>query len=398
MHFKFLLSSLSLFFFSFSLFAQTAQTNPPATNSPAATTVQPQVLAAPITLIIGDAKLKVTPETQSSAKSQLIDLAFKDIINKEIKNLNGDAAEFWKHYQMNFSETQTPPFVPSYLIKSFSRSPSEPDLMFLSLEAKVDRALFQNLYQQVMTIPTDKKGKSYYLKADYELINCIWSDLGVATREDFTKVVEEHWLKWLRESDERFKTMEMWQNSGSKDSIIINITLKIKKGFYESKIVPGMNLEYSGTVKVLSGEEKVLTGAKVEPQNQFYSTAVKNGLSSTIANYVYRLPLAQVAKIKNEIGNSQNLEHAQPISLHQFQAMDQVFTFLDAVKEKGNMMQLTPELERINNQEALVTLKYTGDANQLGQLLKGLNHQFFKQSPQNPYEFYYQAQQQGGKI
>lgn len=370
MHFLF------LFLMSFSLFAN-------VTNLPPA--------ALP-DLMVGEAKLKVTAQTQVQAKSQLIDLAFKDIINKEIKNINGDASEFWKLYQVSFSETQTPPFIPSYIIKSFSRSPNEPDLMFLSLEAKVDHALFQNVYQQTLAKPTDKKGKSYYLKTDYELVNCIWSDLGVSTKEDFTKVVEEHWLKWLRESDERFKSMEMWQNSGSKDSTIISITLKIKKDFYESKIVPGMSLEYSGAVKILTGEEKVLNGIKIEAQNQFYSTAVKNGLSSTIANFVYRLPLPQVAKIKNEINLSHNLEHSQIISLHQFQAMDQVFSFLDVVKEKGNMIQLTPELERINHHEALIKLKYTGDTNQLGELLKNLNHQVFKQSPQNPYEFYFQAQ------
>lgn len=357
-----------------------------------ASVTTPQAINVAPESVIGEAKLKLSADSQTTAKSQLIDLAFRDIINKEIKSINGDAVEFWKNYQAKFSETQIPSFVTTYLIKSFSRSPNEPDLMFLSLEAKVDHALFSNLYQQTLAKPTDKKSKSYYLKADYELVNCIWSDLGVQTREDFTKVVDEHWLKWLRENDDRFKTIELWQNSGDKDSSIINITLKIKKGFYESKIVPGMNLEYSGTVRLLTGEEKVLTGLKVEIQNQFYSTAIKTGLSSTIANFVYRLPLAQVAKLKDEIGSGPNLEHSQEISLHQFSAMDQVFGFLDLVKEKGVMLHINPELQKINSQEALVKLKYTGDEQRLGLLLKSLNSQTFVQSPQNPFEFYFQAQ------
>lgn len=342
-------------------------------------------------VVVGEAKLKVTPENQKESKSQLIDLAFKDIINKEIQTMNGDANEFWKHYQLSFSESHTPPFVQSYIIKSFSRSPSEPDLMFLSLEAKIDHPLFANLYNQILTKPADKKARSFYLKVDYELVNCIWSDLGVINHEEFTKVVDEHWLKWLKESDDHLKAIEMWQNSSAKDSMIINIVIKIKKSFYESQLVPGMNLDYSGSVKLLAGDEKIITGLKIDSQNQFYSTAIKTGLSSNVANYVYRLPLSTIAKLKTEFGNSQNLEHSQYISLHQFSSLDQVFGFLDLVKEKGLTLRISPELERINSNEAQINLKYTGDELKLGEILKGLNHQAFKQSPQNPYEFYFQV-------
>lgn len=381
MHFLFYFCFL--FSFSISIFATV--TTPPAVPTTQVTT------NTQADMMIGEAKLKVTPETQNLAKSQLIDLAFKEIINKEIHSMNGDAVTFWKHYQNTFSETQSPPFVQSYLIKSFSRSPSEPDLMFLSLEAKVDHALFANLYQQVLTKALEKRSRRYYLKVDYELVNCIWSDLGVVAREDFTKVVEEHWLKWLRENDEHLKNIELWQNSSAPDSMIINIVLKIKKDFYESKIVPGMNLEYAGAVKLLSGNDKIITGYKIDSQNQFYSTAIKTGLSSTIANYVYRLPLPVIGKLKNEFGSAQNLEHSQAISLHQFSSLDQVFSFLDLIKDKGSVLRIFPELERINANEALVNLKYTGDELQLGQILKTLNHQSFKQSPQNPYEFYFQV-------
>lgn len=338
--------------------------------------------------IFGESSIKGTLDKNPNLKEELFDLCIRDILKKETKNLNGNSEEFIKKILSRFSESNLPGFIKSYSIKNLSRSVEDPSITFMRIDASVDRALFSQYYQQLLQLKPEDLKNQYYLKTSFELDGVIWNDLGVSSQDDFVKVVNDHWIKWLKESSPLYKNISIYQ--GQSEGVVLDVSMKIKKGFFESHIISGMMLDYSGLVYVKNiSNGKIIFGKRFTPKNNFYSLDLKTGLSSAIANHVYRVPLDTLNLLKDESTHHHNSNSTQLISLHHYTRTEDVFSFMDKLKEQLATINADVSVNQFTTNQIIINLTYEGSPDKLKGLLATVNFESFKPSPQNPYEFYF---------
>jgi hypothetical protein len=137
-----------------------------------------------------------------------------------------------------------------------------------------------------------------------------------------------------------------------------------------SPLNPGIIIHYSGGVYMRNMQTKnILFAQKLDETDEFYSSSLKNGFSSAIANYVYRIPLAALSKIKAQNINGKESLNTEVISLNHFQTSEQVFHFMELLREKGVSLSLTTRLKGMAQHKALIEVMFAGTHDDLKKFL-----------------------------
>lgn len=350
------LFQLFIFFISLAVHAQTAVLTPTpvATNTPI-----PNLAPEPsIETIAIETKLKIDPTQKEQAKDLLRIEAVKQLLSSVMKAKTLPEEEFWKHFILTKEGSELSSFLEIATAGSVSRAANEADLYFSNFTFKFNFSQFEKIYQK--TIAATEDDSTIVLRIDYDLSKINWQELGVTYKEDFTHVVEESWLKWLKELDPRLANIEVSNDSPSKGHEIF-IKLRMEKRGEISPLNPGLMIHFSGGVYMRNMQTKnILFAQKLDETDEFYSSSLKNGFSSAIANYVYRIPLPALAKIKTQNINEKEKLHTEVISLNHFQTSEQVFHFMDLLREKGASLSVATRLKGMGQQKALIEVMFAG--------------------------------------
>lgn len=354
----FLLILITLF--SFSIFAQE---NIPATME----------------TITHETKLKIPLEQKDKAKELLTQAATKEVVNAALKKNNFSEEQFWQ----KLGPQDLASFIVVANMSPITRASNEPDLYFSTLTFSFDQEKFlkyQNTKVQAPVASTD----AIALRIDYELINLAWNELGVAYKEDFTRVVEESWIKWLKELDPRLKNIEVVTNESA--GIELYLKLRLEKRTNENALNNGLNLHYSGGVYVKNNSNKeILFAGKLDESDQFYAETLKKTFSSAIANYTYRFPLGAFSKIKTLNLSSPTIHLTEELTLTKFSTSEQVFHLLDLLRDKGTAIHLYPRLKSMGQGKAVIEMKYQGSEDNLKHFL--MTQDFPGYKAEEDYEF-----------
>ncbi len=178
-------------------------------------------------------------DTLSFIKKQLLSSAFRDVFNKEMKEMGLDSDKFWRRYEEKFQEYFVPikeslekkygigeegktpkkadyqkalrrkrlvlkarygrlsRAIPQYSIKKMSRSPQVPNSRYLRLRAKVNRKELHRIYLQFTSDNPERHFSTLYLSTDFNLVDTVWNETGVEVKSDFTEVLKNHWREKL---------------------------------------------------------------------------------------------------------------------------------------------------------------------------------------------------------
>lgn len=178
-------------------------------------------------------------DTLSFIKKQLISSAFRDVFNKEMKEMGLDSDKFWRRYEEKFQEYFLPikdslekkygigvegatpkkadfqkalrkkrlalksrygrlsRAIPQYSIKKMSRSPQVPNSRYLRLMAKVNRKELHRIYLQFTSDNPERHFSTLYLTTNFNLVDTAWVETGVEVESDFTQVLTNHWREKL---------------------------------------------------------------------------------------------------------------------------------------------------------------------------------------------------------
>lgn len=178
-------------------------------------------------------------DTLSFIKKQLLSSAFRDVFNKEMKEMGLDSDKFWRRYEEKFQEYFTPikeslekkygigeegknprkadyqkalrrkrlvlkarygrlsRAIPQYSIKKMSRSPQVPNSRYLRLRAKVNRKELHRIFLQFTSDNPERHYSTLYLTTDFKLVDTVWLETGVEVKSDFTEVLKNHWREKL---------------------------------------------------------------------------------------------------------------------------------------------------------------------------------------------------------
>lgn len=178
-------------------------------------------------------------DTLTFIKKQLLSSAFRDVFNKEMKEMGLDSDKFWRRYEEKFQEYFTPikeslekkygigvegetpkkadfqkalrkkrlglkarygrlsRAIPQYSIKKMSRSPQVPNSRYLRLRAKVNRKELHRIYLQFTSDNPERHFSTLYLTTNFDLVDTSWLETGVEVESDFTQVLTNHWREKL---------------------------------------------------------------------------------------------------------------------------------------------------------------------------------------------------------
>lgn len=173
-------------------------------------------------------------------KQQLIHLAFKDAITKEMDAMGLDSSLFWDRYEARFEESFKPileglqkkydvgsekqswkqknsyrtlerekrlkarrkfgnlgQVISAYSIKKMSRSPQYPKSRFLQLSAKVDKRLLTRLYKSFLKDDQGAGLQKIYISTDFSIEGGNWSVLGIDLEDEFADPIQKYWRLWV---------------------------------------------------------------------------------------------------------------------------------------------------------------------------------------------------------
>jgi hypothetical protein len=346
--------------------AQVGVTSPAPLAEPTAIS-NPQVIEPATELIAIETKLKIDPAQKEDVKDLLRIEAVKQLISTVMKSKGLSEEEFWKHFILTKEGKELNSFLEIASSGQISRAANEADLYFTNFSFKFNSSEFEKIYQN--TISTQEDDSSIVLRIDYDLSKLNWQELGVTYKEDFTHVVEESWLKWLKELDPRLSKIEISNESPSKGHEIY-IKLRMEKRGEINPLNPGLMIHFGGGVYMRNMQTKnILFAQKLEDADEFYSSSLKNGFSSAIANYVYRIPLSALSKIKTQNINDKAQLNSEIISLNHFQTSEQVFHFMELLREKGASLSISTRLKGMGQQKALIEIMFSGTHEDLKKFL-----------------------------
>ncbi len=382
-------------------------------------------------------------------KNQLLSQAFRNIFTKEFKSLGLDTEFFWKRYEEKFEEYFSPiherlkkkygveaPGVSnkrvteyqealrakrlrlkakfgnlnrailSYSIKKMTRSQQVPNSRYLMVSAKVNKKLLNSIYQKFTTEMGKRNYDKLIITTDFGLKDMSWLDVGVDVESDFVSVIEEHWVKYLKENlgaiveqvivanddkrkelRERLKvpveTMKELQKVATDEegpkgikklgSLWLHVNVNFEK-VGENRLGKKRKFVMDGDFVLVDLEaNKIVEHTDFVPVQSELSTADGHKLSSTLASLVYRTPLDLFKRFPNKISSFGFSHQRAVIQVHGAKSVRELYDFIDFLTIKGVTKRITPVLKSFNTDMAQITLHFNADTTDLAVWMKTLN-------------------------
>lgn len=389
--------------------------------------------------ILGEGRfLSIKEDSLTFVKQQLLHIAIEDIVSKELVEIGFNKDLFWKKFNDKFDESYLvdkekidlkykikegslsedklnryrnslrytklnkrrkfgglSKIVQRYEIKRMSRSPQNPHSRYLSIEAKIDRDALTKIYFRFVSGKKSSNFGNLYVKAEYELVNCSYSNLGVDTKSDFTNVIMKNWLDWFSknkptnmsnvlelEDDLRGKykdylkipihNLEEEIPDEFQNSLLVVIKIKINR-IKENNLFKEYVYSFSGGgyLKDLSSG-KIIYETKIPEIKKHYTNLAFKELSSTLANIVYRIPFSFFVEVKDKVKVSNNANRIMNLKILNYKNMTEIVSLLDILKSRGLKLSLDAEIASFSREEATALLYYDGQSKDVKKLLENL--------------------------
>jgi hypothetical protein len=373
----------------------------------------------------------------SFIKEQLLDVAFKDIISKEMVLMGLDSKLFWKNFQEKFEghfkttheklkarfeddEGKMKPkdrqkyqkllrlkrlkarktfgrfsiVIHSYVIKRMSRSLKYPNSRYMRLLGHVDKTRLRSLYARFVKLGGKREFKTLYLSVNFELQEVVWQDLGVAAEADFTEVIKNHWLSWFSSRMgifvKNFKPVNkvlannldlLMSSQPSKnpdleefsDSLWLKINFQIGKDG-ENTIEKKRSFSFQGSYLLIDLQtQKPLDFYDFPKVSHKYSYLDNHQLGSNIASYIYRVPLNRFEHFRKKLEILPANEKTLKLEVKNITSIQEILEIIALIKERGVVQNVEPQISYYDRNRALLRLDYRNEYNSLKKILFSLN-------------------------
>lgn len=332
--------------------------------------------------------------------------------------------------------------IESYSIKNMSRSAQAAQSRFLTLEAKVNRRMLNSIYSEFMQEGKRRFFSQLYLTPKFRLREGSWSDLGVKSKVDFTEVVEKHWKNWLssklsRSVQEVVVTDEdqiqriqdflkipadnaetfLGLGDESKEDVDLDFVQgeEIETQRLESSLANSLWLEM--TIDIVKTDENLLHGQRgfsysgkfllmdlktrevllaydIDGQEHSYQTQDPQNLSSSIASFVYRMPMGGLEKLAPTLAKVDSRSQSYMLEVKNLTSIRDLELFNEMLSKEGLTEEFDPQVISFDGLNARVKLNFKGERPKaLGRLrslhLRSLNAQTtaIVESVERPFEF-----------
>lgn len=391
--------------------------------------------------ISGEGKFLATEEDgQSDIKKQLLYNAFQDVMNREMKAMGLDSVLFWRKYDEKFEDffksqeekiRQTygeeakgkkkvemenalrqkrqnmrlnfgriSRSVQSYSIKKMTRSTQNPNLRYLSISAKVNREALGQIYRRFTTEGKFKNFSTLYFSISYQLKEGAWSDLGVDSEGELTRVVNDHWKKLLEENlkgeVDEIALIDHAQARSFQDQLGAQAVMDVAQKWSDShldmagslwlKMVVSVTKLKEGTVGLersfkIGGDYLLLdlgTGQNLSSgdfaQNEHsYPVENRHSLSSAIANTIYNMPKEEWSDLRRQLAQATPGLSLMAVSVSNLNSIEDLMKLKEFLSQRGAAKQLKPQLSSYSGGSGELSLSFPGNGQELGAFLLSLD-------------------------
>ncbi len=292
-----------------------------------------------------------------------------------------------------------------YKVLEMNRSTQEPKSRYLKVSAKVDQKELNTIYQKVTGLQAAKNVyRKLIVSAKFNLKDTNWNDLGVEVPAEFETTIAEHWLKWWQNnysssipeirlansSDEKEYNDYFKLSDEAKEGAIIatsdlnplyqgvlwlQVSFSIQKRSSNS-LQGTRGFAFAGDYVLTDlGHNRVISFSEFSKPVQNFSYEQDHKLRSSVATAIYAIPLEQFVSAKGILQGQNGINGQYNLDISNMRTVNDLFQFEKYLVAKGITMQLTTQVTSIDSGKAKLRLYFSGDSNQLLQLIHSLNKQ-----------------------
>lgn len=293
--------------------------------------------------------------------------------------------------------------ISQYSEKSKSRSPQVPNARYIRIRAKVDR---KTLHKIFLNFTADSKSRSFqklYITSNFTLRDLSWTDMGVEVENDFTTVIRTHWEKWLKENlkatveqivftDEadyqslsNFMkipkvTVESLSNeideetpvSEFSNSLWIRINVDVEKT-YEKDLNQKRGYSLKGSYVLIDlNNQELLDHADFSPYEKVYSYRDAKALSSSLATFVYQLPMNKFRKLPEAMKGASEKKKTMLVQLDNFQNIKNVYKLQRLLNTKGITKQVSSKINFLGSERSTLMIDFLGSHDEMRSMFASL--------------------------
>lgn len=339
----------------------------------------------------------------SLVKQQLLHSAYIDVVTKAMKQFGLDNELFWKNYnealakriesyeasvkakyeesKKDISEAKdeirykklniTRKFgniaslIQSYSVKSMTRSSSNPNYRYISIDAKVSKDNLSKLYYRFASNKGSTLVDSLLIHVDFNNKLFNYSEIGVDRDTDFTSVIEDNWKAWFKDNrPANIKAVDILNESDSEEieksaGVTKDFPEKYENSLYLKVIVNMKKLSSNPDLKTFSfyfqvsgflmdiKSNRILKSFNVEQTDKEYNNIDMDKFSSVLANFIYRMPMTEFKYASNKLKNLRQVENNLFINLINYKNLAQVNDIRSKIEQRGIKYSLSTKLSKI---------------------------------------------------
>lgn len=417
-------------------------------------------------------------DSQAFVKQQLLYLAFRDILSKELDKMGLNSKLFWEKYEERFDRSfesideelkkkydldefgkgtaknvvaykdelrekklklkrkfgRIQRAINQFSIENLSRSPKVANARYIKVKGKVNKNKLHEIYLKFTSEDVGRTFKNIFLSLNLNLDGTSWSDLGVESENDFTKVVYAHWKKWFETNTNTFienihiadkskeneienhlknltddlsegislastlpvvpKVKNDVTNEGESVEVVdeeeevedlselysefnrslwLKLTINVKKQ-YENEISKQREFEIFGDyILVELDTNSFLTHEDFDKLNKTYSYEDNQKLSSLIASYIYSLPVSSFGALKSKMASIQKSSSKLDINISNATSLYSILKLKEFLADKGIRLSLKPVFKSYDGNEGVLMLNFQGKKENVSSFLFSLN-------------------------
>lgn len=341
----------------------------------------------------------------SFVKEQLLHSAFLDAVSKSMQQLGLDGDLFWKNYNENLKRRvdafeqnmiskyeqdkkdlnsvkdemryrklnaikkfgKVDSLIQSYSIKSMTRSSSNPNYRFISIDAKINKDNLAKLYYRYTSNKSSALIDSLLINIDFNNRLFNFAEIGVDRDTDFTSVIEDNWKTWFTENKPaNIKNVDVLKESEaeevekvageSKDfpakyenSLYLKIIVNMKKVASSSDLKSfSFYFQVSGFLMDIK-TNRILKSFNVEDNNKDYTNINMENFSSVLANYIYRMPMTEFKYASDKLKNLRPIENKYFINVINYKNLSQINDLRSTIEQRGIKYSLSSTLDKVSS-------------------------------------------------
>jgi hypothetical protein len=282
--------------------------------------------------------------------------------------------------------------IKSQKVKNLKQDPADPESWSASFELELDKTKLASIFKRVMGEDSSVVSR-LYLYTELDNLSFQWEEMNLSEASHFIYPIQTSWLQWFKDNlgnlfddiqvceQKCFQFYRDWSSAEAtqlsipldySDARLLRIHLKLKKdranpSLYES------SFSWEGRVILQDINTKKILGSFTLPaENKTFKNLDQKTLNSTLASYLYRLPLTSFLQLKNTLESNKAPVKVAPIILKGFRHLGDVQGYILALKSRGNLLGLDVVLSSFSKEEAFLTCYYKGEEKSFSDLLSGI--------------------------